>query len=66
MSSVNAVTQEIKISVRVASFYPIDTKEILKEVSELMAKHGQKQNFIVWRVCVNQNLQDFNGGSNEP
>lgn len=60
MSSVHAVTQEFQISVRVASFYPIEAKEILEEVQELMVRHGKKQNFIVWRTCINQNIRDFN------
>lgn len=62
MSSVHAVTQNIQFNARVASFYPIQTEEFLKEFQELLVKHGQKQNFIVWRVEVLLNVQDFNKG----
>jgi hypothetical protein len=61
MSSVNAVTQELRISVRVASFYPIELDEILKEVTDLMEKRGQKQNFIVWRTAIDCEFSKFQG-----
>jgi len=61
MSSVNAVTQELRISVRVASFYPIELDEILKEVTDLMEKRGQKQNFIVWRTSIDCEFSKFQG-----
>ncbi len=65
MSSVNAVTQELKISVRVASFLPIELDEIMEDVSALMEKHGKKQNFIVWRTAINAEFSEFLGHKNE-
>jgi hypothetical protein len=66
MSSVNAVTQEIQFSIRVASFAPIKLDEILKDVNDLMEKHGQKQNFIVWRTAIDAEFSEFRGHKNEP
>jgi hypothetical protein len=64
--SVTAVTQELKISVRVASFYPIELDEILKDVTAIMEKHGQKQNFLVWRTKIDSEFSKFQGQNNEP
>jgi hypothetical protein len=55
MSSVNAVTEELKFSVRIASFYEMNSdvsSEIVKEVTELMAKLGKRHDFLVWRVSM--------------
>lgn len=66
MSSVNAVTHELRISVRVASFYPIELDEILKDVTDLMEKHRQKQNFLVWRTIIDSDFSKVQGQNNEP
>ena len=53
MSSVHAVTEDIVLEVRVASFYEFNDatrKEILEEVSKLMHELGKKHNFLVWRT----------------
>jgi|688.fasta_scaffold1270829_3 hypothetical protein len=55
MSSVHAVTEELKFSIRVASFYEINQDaraEITTKVSELMAELGKKHDFLVWRTCM--------------
>jgi hypothetical protein len=63
--SVTAVTHELKIRVRVASFYPIELDEILKDVTDLMEKHRQKQNFLVWRTVIDSDFSKFQGQNNE-
>ena len=63
MSSVHAVTEELKLSVRVASFYEINESaraEIVTKVSDLMAELGKKHDFLVWRTCL-----DIGGNKNE-
>lgn len=56
MSRVHAVTEDLNLVVRIASFYPLDSdtqKQIVKKVSDLMAEIGKENNFIVWRTCLN-------------
>jgi hypothetical protein len=53
MNSVEAVTEDIVLKVRIASFYelhPDARGEIVEKVSELMADLGKKHNFLVWRT----------------
>jgi hypothetical protein len=64
--SVIAVTHELKIRVRVASFYPIELDEILKDVTDLMEKHRQKQNFLVWGTVIDSDFSKVQGQNNEP
>lgn len=56
MSSVHAVTEDLNLVVRIASFYPLNSdtqKQIVMRVSDLMAEIGKENNFIVWRTCLN-------------
>jgi hypothetical protein len=51
MSSVQAITEDFKFSVRVASFYEFGDdakKEIVVRVGELMQEIGKKHDFLVW------------------
>ena len=53
MSSVHAVTEDIKFEARIASFYQLDKeakRELLLELSKVFTDVGRKHNFIVWRV----------------
>lgn len=55
MSSVEAVTDNIVIFTRMASFYPLKKEareDIVKAVSHVMEEMGRKHNFIVWRVSL--------------
>lgn len=58
MSSVEAVTEDLVLKVRIASFYelhPDARGEIIERVSELMADLGKKHNFLVWRTKMDWN-----------
>lgn len=55
MSSVQAVTSDLVLNVRIASFYPLndgDQKEIVMRVSKLIEDIGKEKNFIVWRTAL--------------
>jgi hypothetical protein len=55
MSSVIAITEDLKIEARIASFYQLNGDvriEIAKELAEKMAELGKKHDFLVWRVQV--------------
>ena len=53
MDSGKAVTDDLRIDARIASFYPLSDEvhdEILKEVLDVLTKIGNKHNFIIWRI----------------
>ena len=53
MSSVHAVTEDIKFEARIASFYEMNSearKELLMELSHVFEQVGKKHGFLVWRV----------------
>ena len=55
MSSVHAVTDDIKFEARIASFYELDDdaqRDILLELSKTLAELGKKHHFLVWRVQI--------------
>jgi hypothetical protein len=61
MSSVQAVTEDLNLVVRIASFYLLDSdtqKQIVTRVSDLMAEIGKENNFIVWRTVLNSKESD--------
>jgi len=63
MSSVHAVTQDLKFSVRIASFYELNDaakQDIVKKVSELMASLGKEHDFLVWRTQFERYPQEKN------
>ena len=62
MSSVEAVTEDLILKVRIASFYdlhPDARGEIVERVSELMADLGKKHNFLVWRTKMDWNERNI-------
>lgn len=63
MSSVKAITDDLIISVRMASFYPLSNEtlhKIVAEVSKTMEELAKNHNFLVYRVAL-----DRKGGTNE-
>ena len=55
MSSVQAVTDDIKFEARIASFYELNDdaqRDILLELSKTFAELGKKHHFLVWRVQI--------------
>jgi uncharacterized coiled-coil protein SlyX len=53
MSSVHAVTDDIKFDARIASFYELNEaaqKDILNELTKTFVELGKKHDFLVWRV----------------
>lgn len=60
MSSVHAVTENIKFEARVASFYELndETKRaIIMELSKVFVELGKKHDFLVWRVQMNGEIK---------
>ena len=55
MSSVHAVTENLILVVRIASFYELNSetnKDIVHEVSNVMKDLGKKHDFLVWRTSL--------------
>ena len=55
MSSVQAVTDDIKFEARIASFYELDDdtrRDILLELAKTFEELGKKHHFLVWRVQI--------------
>jgi hypothetical protein len=62
MSSVNAVTQDLIFKARIASFRPMsseDTAQMLKEFGIFLKQKGVMHEFIVWRVDLEGQVQDY-------
>lgn len=56
MSSVQAITSDIILSTKVASFQPLSQRakdEIVNEIFKVMEEQRRKHNFIVYNVVVN-------------
>ena len=52
---VEAVTENLILITRIASFYPLKSEaqqEIVKAVAAVMEEMGKKHNFLVWRVAL--------------
>lgn len=47
-----AVTQDVAIYVRLASFYPIDKMALVIELTKAAEKHAKENNFLVYRVSL--------------
>jgi hypothetical protein len=60
MSSVKAVTQDIKFVVKVASFRPLQTEVLLNVFSKWVEQQGKEQNFLVWSVSIEGATQEYN------
>jgi uncharacterized coiled-coil protein SlyX len=55
MSSVHAVTDDIRFDARIASFYELNDatqKDILNELTKTFVELGKKHDFLVWRVQI--------------
>jgi hypothetical protein len=52
MSSVHAVKQDLVFTLKVASFYPIPTEELMKEFSDWVSAKGKEHNFVISSVSV--------------
>jgi hypothetical protein len=52
MSSVHAVTRDIMFVAKVASFTPINDKQLAEEFAAWVAQRGQEKNFLVWRAGI--------------
>ena len=50
-----AITDDVTIKVRIASFYPLETdvkQEIAEIIAQEMVKLGHKNNFIVYKTSI--------------
>jgi hypothetical protein len=57
MSSVHAVTEDLKFEARIASFYELKGEclmELVQALSKVFEEHGKKHNYIVWRVQIDR------------
>jgi hypothetical protein len=59
MSSVHAVTQNVEFKARVASFYPLDGRELTELFSQWLAEQSKQQGFLVYRVSFEQEVTDY-------
>ena len=60
MSSVQAVTQDIQFTAKVASFTPLQNDLLIKQFQAWLTERSKEQNFIVWRVTFEGSSQDYN------
>ena len=50
-----AITEDVVMAARIASFYPLDEKarnDIVRKISDTMVELGAKHNFLVYRVSM--------------
>jgi len=52
MSSVHAVTQDLVFTARVASFYPLDEAELLKDFSDWLKNKADDYDIIIYRTTL--------------
>jgi hypothetical protein len=55
MSSVHAVTEDLKFEARIASFYELSNDaslELVNALSKVFEEHGKKHGYLVWRVQI--------------
>lgn len=52
MSSVEAVTEDIQFTAKVASFREIKTDVLVEEFGRWLIEKGKEQQFLVWRVSI--------------
>ena len=60
MSSVQAVTQDIQFTAKVASFTPLQNELLIKQFQAWLIDRSKEQDFIVWRVTLEGSSQDYN------
>ena len=52
---VHAVTEDVQITARIASFYPLNDEarqDVMTAVAEVLKNMGKKHDFLVWRVSM--------------
>ena len=52
---VQAVTEDVQITARIASFYPLNDEarqDVISAVAEVLKSIGKKHDFLVWRVSM--------------
>ena len=49
-----AITEDALIAVRLASFFPIDKKALVRKLLEAAEAHAKENNFLVWRVSLEE------------
>lgn len=59
MSSVQAVTQDINFTAKVASFTPLQNDLLVKQFQAWLIDRSKEQNFIVWRVTIEGSSQEY-------
>ena len=59
MSSVQAVTEDIVFTAKVASFTPLQSDLLLKQFQAWLTDRSKEQNFIVWRVTLEGSCQEY-------
>lgn len=55
MSSVKAVTSDLRFEAKIASFYQLSTEaknELIEELSKTIHNIGKKHDFLTWRVML--------------
>jgi len=52
MSSVQAVTENLVFTARVASFYPLDKAELLKDFSDWLKNKSDDYDIIIYRTTL--------------
>jgi hypothetical protein len=48
MRKVQAVTQDIMFSAKIASFKPIEAETLAAQFADWIEQRGQEQSFVVW------------------
>ena len=52
MSSVHAVTQDLVFTARVASFYPLDHAQLMKDFSAWLKNKSDDYDIIIYRTTI--------------
>jgi hypothetical protein len=59
MSSVQAVTQDIKFTVKLASFRPLPTDALIREFGAWIEQQAKERNFLVFSCSLEGNKQEY-------
>jgi hypothetical protein len=59
MSSVQAITEDIQFTAKIASFSPLQAELLSKQFGVWLQERGNEQNFIVWRVNIEGASKDY-------
>jgi len=52
MSSVHAVTQDLVFTAKVASFYPLDHAQLMKDFSDWLKSKSDDYDIIIYRTSI--------------